>query len=93
METRIYLKIVVPDDTSKGQVIITVSKWDDDELIYNSRPYNGVAFAAPLMVEHSVYPYTMAALRDATDRAIADMMEKFARGEVLLMYKTGLKQK
>lgn len=85
METKILLSITVPDDTIHATVRLTVSRWDGIELQFNSLPYTGNAIVAPYEPEHSVIPYAIAAVRDVADRAVADMLERFARGEVLLM--------
>lgn len=88
METRISLTITRPDDTIYGEASLSVSRWDGARLEFNSIPYKDVAIFAHLEPNDNVYPYAIAAMRDAADRAIADMMMHFSRGEVLLMRET-----
>ena len=85
METNIMLIIKVKDGTIVGEARLSVSKWEGTDLVLNSTPYAGTATVAPIEDDQQVYPYAIAALRDAADHAIAAMMEKFARGEALLM--------
>lgn len=92
METRISLSITVADDTGKGKVKVFVSTWDESILMASAKPYDADMYVLELDPAHSVYPYAMTALREASDRAIADMMSKFAAGEVLLMVEANKRQ-
>lgn len=86
METRISLGITVPEETGIGEVVLYVSKWNGVDLLYTTVAYREHMASRHFEVDDSVYPYAIAAVRDAADRAVAAMMEKFARGETLLMH-------
>lgn len=92
METRTTLIIKVDDETGHAQLRVTVSKWDDTELRYNAGTYCGDTIAPPISIDQSTYPYAIALLRDHTDRVVAVLLERMARGEVLLMHEVNLEQ-
>lgn len=92
METRMALTINIEDGTIMGEATFYVSKWDGPHLKWNARVYEDTALVTSIESDQSVYPYAIAALRDAADRAIAAMVEKFSRGEVLLMHEVNIDQ-
>lgn len=79
------LVIVLPEDSTKAETRITVSKWDGNDLVGNQRVYSGEARIRPLQFDENVYPWTVAAVRDVADEAIGTMLDKMADHEVLLM--------
>lgn len=87
METRISLAITVPDDSACAQVALFIGRWDGPDIKYASTPYRGEVGIIPLDPDHSVYPYAVTALRESTDRCIAELLEHIARGKELLMLK------
>lgn len=88
METRISLGIEIDDETGKAQLQVYVSKWDGSQLKYNANTYRGDTICAPIRLDQSTYPYAVASLRDATDRVVAVLLERIARGETQLMHET-----
>lgn len=86
MEYRVSLAFAVPEETLVGEATLYVSAWDGADLLYTSRPWRTEIAITPMTIEDNVYPYAIAAVRAAADRCVADLLEKFGRGEVLLMH-------
>lgn len=92
METRISLSVTIPEDAIYGKAVLYVGLWQDNVLLHASKPYEDVAVCQPAGVLTPIYPYAVAAIRDAADRAIAAMLEHIAKGEVLLMHESCLQK-
>lgn len=86
METRLSLTIIVAEETIFGECRLAVSVWDDSKLVKNVGVYKAPAVVQTLDTEANVIPWAIAVLRDSADRVIADMLEKFSKGEEKLMH-------
>lgn len=86
METRVSLYVTIDNETSKATVRSNVSVWDDASLKYNASTYVEETVERPVQLEESVYPYTVAVIRNASDRLVAELLERIARGEKLTMH-------
>lgn len=85
METYISMYMKIDDETGNGTLSATVSKWNGDKLLHNGRAYEAQTTVAPIALDQSIYPYLVAALRNASDIVVSHLLEKISQGEVLLM--------
>lgn len=90
MKSQVMLFIDIDHDGLVGEARCAVSMWEGTELVKNARTWEGVAMLPPFDAEKDVYPQTVTALRDVTDRAVAAMLDKIANHEELLMHDVGI---
>lgn len=88
MITRLSLSIEIEEGTIFGEVIVGVSRWFDGKMMECAQAYKAPIVAQAIEESHSIYPWAVAVLRDASDNAVADMLAKFGRGEALLMHRS-----
>lgn len=86
METRIMMVIVLPNNSVNAEARICASQWEGDKLIAYDCVYEAPARIKPLEKDANLYPWTVAAIRDVADDAVASMLTKMAQGEVLLIH-------
>jgi hypothetical protein len=86
MDTRLMVNVVLPADTIYGTVTITVSKWNEGKLTLNSTPYRAPFIARPLEDKENVIPWTIAAIREAMDNAVAKLLDDMAEGKEIVMH-------
>jgi hypothetical protein len=85
VETRLSLTIVLQEDNLYGKVQVFASQWHGTELIRHSKPVDLDTPIAPYDRDKSVYPWAIAVVKDAADRAAGDLLAKIERGEEMLM--------
>lgn len=86
METRVSLYVTIDNETCKATVRANVSMWDGAILKQNTVGYEHQTMERPAELDHSVYPYMVAVLRNASDTFVAHMLDKIAAGEILMLH-------
>lgn len=86
METRISLSLHLPEDTIFGTCTLYVSQWEEAVMVRNAPPLKLPVVLRPLDVEKSVIPYAIAALREAGDNMIAELLAHLERGSEIMLH-------
>lgn len=92
METRVSMTIKIDDSTGKAFLAVYLGKWEESELIWNGVPYREQTVEQPVPTDQSALPYLVSILRNHSDRIVADLLGRIARGETFLMHECGIPQ-
>jgi hypothetical protein len=86
MEIRVSLYVTINNETGSAVLRSHVSIWDDAELKYNAVTYQEPTAERPAQLGESMYPYAVAVIRNASDRFVADLLDRIARGEEVKLH-------
>jgi len=86
VKSQLMVFIEIDHEKLIGEARVSVSQWEDTELVKNVRAWEGVAMLPPFDADKSVYPQAVTAIRDVCDRAVGAMLDRIANHEELLMH-------
>lgn len=92
METRVSMTIKIDDESGNASLKVYTGKWAGSELLWNAIPYQESTIEQPIPTDQSILPYVVSILRNHSDRIVADLLSRIARGETFLMHECGMPQ-